>query len=71
MEEGIFLMAHIYESCIEAGHDLPDLTEIDITYMKMIAWLLLMEFYQFSIFEQSYLYTRGCGIYDQLFVQDK
>ena len=71
MEEGIFLMAYVYERGVEAGHDLPDPAEIDITYMEVISWLLLMELYQLSIFEQSHFYAIGRGVYDQLFVQDK
>jgi hypothetical protein len=57
MKESIFLVPYVDEGGIEAGHDLPDPAEIDITYVKVIARFLLMEFYQLSIFEQSDLHT--------------
>ena len=64
-------MPYIYECGVEAGHNFFDPAEIYVTNVKLITWLLLMEFYQLFILEQSHLYTLRCGIYYQLFVQDE
>ena len=71
VQESVFLMPYVYECSVQAGHDLFDPAEIDVPYVKLIAWFLLMELYQPSILKQSHLYTLRGAIYNELFIQDQ
>ena len=64
MQKSILLMPYIYECGIEAGHNLFNPAEVDVTNVKLIARFLLMEFNQPFILKQSHLYTLRCRIYN-------
>ena len=64
MQKSVLLMPYIYECGIEAGHNFFDPAEVYITYVKVIAWFLLMELDQPFILKQSHLYTLRCRIYN-------
>ena len=58
MQEGIFLVANVDESRIQAWHQTLDPTQKDVTYGEVFVGLLIVKFHQLTILEKGDIHIR-------------
>ncbi len=68
MEECVFPVADVHEDGIQAGHDLLDLAEEDVSYREVTLGFLLMQFDQALILHERDFYACGRTLDDEFFV---
>ncbi len=71
MQESIFLMADVYESSVEPGHQAVDSAQEDIPDGKIGVGLLVVELHEPGIFQKGNFDVCGSRINDEFFIHSK
>ena len=64
MQEGIAFETDIYEASIESGHELSDLSQIDVAHREMFGSSFALIFDKSLVFQQCDGYVFGRHIYN-------
>ena len=65
MKKRVFLIAHVDEGCVKAGHKLFDLSDINVTDGIGKVAALLLQGYEPAFFKKGYRHLLGLHIDDE------
>ncbi len=62
MDKPVFVLSHINERGIEAGHDFAHFANINVAYVDFVAGFVFVKFNKLLVLKQGYLdFVFGCG----------